>query len=127
MNFFQRYEELAKLNGSSVNAIAKELGLSSGSVTAWKNGTDPSIKAIEKIAERFNVSIDYLLGKTDNLTPSSDKGEPAPEAGSFEWLRQGLIARGIIKEGKDLTDKQLLALLRNLDMLGDSFCNPVQE
>ena len=64
--FFERFNELSKKENTSVNAVAKEIGLSSGSLTAWKNGTDPNINSIIKIAQYFNVSTDYLLGLTDN-------------------------------------------------------------
>ena len=65
MGFFKKFDELAKAENSSVNAIAKKLELSSGSLTAWKNGTAPSLKALNKIADYFKVSTDYLLGRTD--------------------------------------------------------------
>ena len=64
--FFERFESLAKKNRTSPNAIAKELGFSSGSVTAWKKGTTPSALVIEKLADYFNVSTDYLFGRTDS-------------------------------------------------------------
>ncbi|MCL2697030.1 MAG: helix-turn-helix domain-containing protein [Oscillospiraceae bacterium] len=67
--FFERFNELAKKENTSVNAIAKVLVLSSGSVTAWKNGTKPSVSTVYKIANYFNVSTDYLLGRTDDPTP----------------------------------------------------------
>lgn len=41
--------------GKSPNAVAKELSISSGSVTAWKNGRTPKMETISKIAEYFNV------------------------------------------------------------------------
>ncbi|MCL2081852.1 MAG: helix-turn-helix domain-containing protein [Oscillospiraceae bacterium] len=62
MKFFERFESLARKNGTSPNAVAKELGISSGSVTAWKNGTAPSINKAIQLAEHFNVPTDYLLG-----------------------------------------------------------------
>jgi transcriptional regulator with XRE-family HTH domain len=61
--FFEKFNELAKKENSSVNAVAKSLNLSSGSVTAWKGGTEPSLSAVSKIADYFNVSTDYLLGR----------------------------------------------------------------
>ena len=63
--FFERFNELSKNENTSVNAVAKKLGISSGSVTAWKGGTEPSISAIIKIAKYFKVSIDYLIGLTN--------------------------------------------------------------
>lgn len=61
--FFERFSELCKNAGETPNSVAKIIGASSGSVTAWKNGTEPRHSTIVKIAEHFHVSVDQLLGK----------------------------------------------------------------
>lgn len=63
--FFDRFSDLCKEANSSPNAIAKQLSISSGSVTAWKNGTLPRTETIQKIADYFHVSADYLLGNVN--------------------------------------------------------------
>lgn len=65
--FFARYAALCKARGETPNSVAKLIGASSGSVTAWKKGTDPRNATLLKIADYFKVSVDYLLGKEDNL------------------------------------------------------------
>ena len=70
--FWEKYVMLCANKGISPNAVAKELSISSGSVTNWKNGAIPQNLALKKIAEYFNVTVDYLLGKTDN--PASSDG-----------------------------------------------------
>ena len=62
-NFFERFSELCKSTGETPNSVAKIIGASSGSVTAWKNGAEPRYSTVVKIAEHFNVSVDFLLGK----------------------------------------------------------------
>ena len=59
--FWDNFSFYCTKNGTSPNAVAKKLGFSSGSVTAWKNGTNPRPSAVLKIAEYFNVSVDELL------------------------------------------------------------------
>lgn len=61
-------KDLCKDDGETPNSIAKLIGASSGSVTAWKNGSAPRNATLSKIADHFNVSTDYLLGKEDNLS-----------------------------------------------------------
>lgn len=60
--FFTRFQHLCRRNGTTVNAVGREIGASSGSITAWKNGTDPRSSTLAKIAEYFGVTTDYLLG-----------------------------------------------------------------
>lgn len=51
----------------SPNAVAKALGLSSGSVTLWKNGAVPRSTTIRKIADYFGVSPESFLAEADDL------------------------------------------------------------
>lgn len=72
--FFDRFFVLCKENGETPNAVAKKIGASSGSVTAWKRGTAPRNTTLYKIADHFGVSTDYLLGKdqrTDHTVKSA--------------------------------------------------------
>lgn len=56
------------------NPVGSKLGFSSGVITKWKNGGVPSGEALIKIANYFNVSVDYLLGRTNypNITIEPD-------------------------------------------------------
>ncbi|MCL1974616.1 MAG: helix-turn-helix domain-containing protein [Firmicutes bacterium] len=72
MCFFERYDLLAKRNKTNVNAVAKKLNLSSGSLTAWKNGAVPNANSVKKIADFFGTTTDYLLGLSDHSQPIND-------------------------------------------------------
>ena len=61
--FWENYVRLCNKINSKPNPIAKKLGISSGTVTNWKKGTMPQSGQLQKIADFFNVSIDYLLEK----------------------------------------------------------------
>lgn len=63
--FWNNFNSLCEKNGKTPNSVCKELGLSNAAATHWKNGTPPGSKSLTKIAEYFNVSTDYLLGKAD--------------------------------------------------------------
>ena len=63
--FWERFEAFCSAKGLKPNPVASQLGISSGSVTGWKNGKVPRIEALISIAEYFSCSIDYLLGRTD--------------------------------------------------------------
>ena len=67
--FFHRFYQLCRRNGTTPNGIAKEIGASSGSITAWKNGALPRAGMVTRIAEYFGVSVDYLMGYDAPATP----------------------------------------------------------
>lgn len=63
--FWSKFYELCREKNMSPNGVAKEIGVSSGSITSWKQGKVPHHSTLIKIADYFGVSVDYLLGKTD--------------------------------------------------------------
>lgn len=59
--FYENLQELCKENGTSVTVLMKTLGLSTGLPTFWKKGSVPKSDTLQKIADFFNVTTDYLL------------------------------------------------------------------
>ncbi len=60
--FFDNYCRLCEDKGYSPTGAALELGISRGTVSAWKNtGRLPQAAQLRKIAEFFGVSTDFLL------------------------------------------------------------------
>ena len=70
--FFERLQNLCKKNKTSPTAVITKLNISRSSVTSWKKGIQPSSEILQKIADYFNVSTDYLLGRTDNPAPAGE-------------------------------------------------------
>ena len=58
-------EELCKKRKISVKSALEDCGLKRVVVDNMKKGSIPSIDKIFTIANYFNVSVDYLLGRTD--------------------------------------------------------------
>ena len=67
---FEKIKLLAKKQGISLNTLEERVGL--GKNYSLKNKKTPSVEHIAKIADYFNVSTDYLLGRTDNPAIASD-------------------------------------------------------
>lgn len=62
MNFSQKIKELRIEKNWKQDTLAKEIGTDIRQISLYENGkTSPSIETIVKIAQTFNVSIDYLL------------------------------------------------------------------
>lgn len=68
---FDRIKELAKKQGLSINSLEEKLGYSRNTIYNLKN-SKPSTERISEIADYFNVSTDYLLGRTDNPVIAGD-------------------------------------------------------
>jgi repressor LexA len=70
--FWKIFLELCSKNGKSPNKIAKEIGISSGAITKWKNGSEPQPITLKKIADYFGVSVEYFKGETERAQAESE-------------------------------------------------------
>ena len=73
--FWEKYADLCIKKGLSPNSAAKIIGISSGSITKWKQGGTPSYVCMKKISDYFGVPVSYLLGYTDDPTPEEKAGD----------------------------------------------------
>ena len=68
-----KIRELRLEHRMSQTELARAVHASQQAVTKWENGrSEPSSSAIADIANYFNVSSDYLLGRTTNRIPDKD-------------------------------------------------------
>jgi transcriptional regulator with XRE-family HTH domain len=64
MNFPERLKQLRTNKELTQRELAKQLSLSNGSIAMYETGKrEPDFNTLEKIADYFNVSTDYLLGR----------------------------------------------------------------
>jgi transcriptional regulator with XRE-family HTH domain len=63
---FLRLKEIRKSKGLSQIKLAMELNTSQNTISRYENGErEPGIGELIKIADYFNISVDYLLERTD--------------------------------------------------------------
>ncbi len=63
----QRISSLMSKNNITPNRLLVSCNVQSNAYTKWKSGiAKPSLDALIKIANYFNVSLDYLVGRTIN-------------------------------------------------------------
>lgn len=64
MSTKDRIRQLCQEKGMSLTVLEATLGLGNGTITKW-NKSDPNAGKLQKVADFFNVSVDYLLERTD--------------------------------------------------------------
>jgi len=62
---YNRIKELCSQKGISISKLESDLGFGNASIRKWEKTSSPSVDKIVKIASYFDVSVDYLLGRTD--------------------------------------------------------------
>lgn len=82
--FWDKYFTLCSKIGKSPNAVAKEIGISSGTLTGWKKHNKvPLDMTIKKVADYFGVSVSYFSEKP----PETEKAPMPVDIGEENILR----------------------------------------
>ncbi|MDL2248744.1 helix-turn-helix domain-containing protein [Tyzzerella sp. OttesenSCG-928-J15] len=72
--FSQRLKELRKARNVKQTDVAEYLGVQPRTIRFYESGTnEPSFELVVKLADFYDVSTDYLLGRTDDETPPKAK------------------------------------------------------
>lgn len=72
MTFYERLTELRKETGKTQADITNDLGINKNTFAGWKRGVIPLQSTQQLLARYFGVSIDYLMGNTNNPIPHSE-------------------------------------------------------
>lgn len=97
---FEKVRELARKKGLSLNQVEEKLGYSKNTLYSLKR-QKVSSERLQQIADYFNVSTDYLLGRTDNPTIAKDTvTTPDGRVVDLSNLRE----RVVLFDGKPLSD-----------------------
>ena len=62
---YQRIKLLCKKHNITMAQLAEKVGISESLIRKWGSSTSPSIDKVRRIAEFFDVSVDYLIGTSD--------------------------------------------------------------
>lgn len=98
--------------------LERTLDLANGSIARWIKGAAPNSTALEKVADYFKVSADYLLGRTieratlEQWNKKHDATKLSIETKAIETIAAHL-------EDKNLTDKKIKLLKQYIDALFD--------
>lgn len=107
----ERILELMKEKGVTAPRLSQDLNLSNSAVADWKRGKGkPSADTIVKLSEYFEVSSDYLLGRTDDPTPPGQWVDP-PIRDDDEEIRLDEIGYALYGESQELSERDKLVLL----------------
>lgn len=96
MNLLERIKKLAKQKDISIYQLEEEIDIGRNTIYQWNKRT-PSADKLQKVADYFDVSTDYLLGRTDDLNAGV-----TPENRTLTV--EEALASVMSSDGKPLTD-----------------------
>ncbi len=112
-----RIVSLTQSKDLSINKMLKNAGLAPSIIDNMKRGRLPSIDKIYDIADYFDCSVDYLLGRTDN--PNKQKSSNDFSGSSITNSNIANNSANItIKNENNLTDEEseLINIYRTLNV-----------
>lgn len=103
MEFSERLKKLRKNAGLTQVDVAEKLGISQPAYASWERGVKkPTQENLVKIAQILNVSIDYLVGNSE---------EKLDELDNIELLFR-MNSKGLTDEEKEILKKELIVFMK---------------
>lgn len=85
--FYDNFLSLCAEKDVKPSFVARAIGLSNATATAWKKGKLPTPLNLEKLASYFDVSTEYLLTEQEKPTIPEDDGLTATQAAAMEFIK----------------------------------------
>lgn len=103
---YEIFEQLLQKYGLTAYKVAKEAGVTQTALSNWKTGkSTPTTKTLQKIADYFSVSIDYLM--TGKETEDSKYYLNDETAEMAQALFENKNLRVLFDAAKDATPEDL--------------------
>lgn len=106
-SLFEKIKELCQKRGISINSLEETLGYSRNTIYSMKS-KKPNAERLQEIADYFNVSTDYLLGRTDNPAIANSKEQFFFEGKEVDV--EELASTAMRFNGKPLSDEDKKAI-----------------
>ena len=102
MEFAERLKTLRKQEKFTQVQIAEKMDISQQAYAAWERGVKkPTQENLVKIAQILNVTVDYLVGNSDNTEDELD---------NIEILFR-MNSKGLTDEEKEIFQKELIEFM----------------
>lgn len=116
MNLVERIKKTAKERAITIKDLSIKAGIGPKTISNWSNH-NPQTETLKKVADVLGVSVDYLLGNTDEKNPikaNNDKEEiDLKELTDIENIKHRAVSFG----GEPMTDHDAKLIQQYLETL----------
>lgn len=124
MNFDNRLKKLRSNYNLTQEELAKKVGVSRATIAGYETkGKEPPYETLTKLAKTLDCSIDYLLGHSDELSPThkiKSALSDDPELANFwDKLAERPDLQLLFKQTKDLSPKAIHQVIRIMKAIED--------
>ncbi len=120
--FYDNFLNLCQQNGISVYKATKDMGIGQATATRWKQGTaTPKADTLQKIADYFGVTTDYLLTGETKKAPVSQLTEDEEMLEYLNELKNNPGMRILFSKAKGASKEDLEKVVKMIEIMrGDS-------
>lgn len=102
-----------KQNGYTQNDLCKKLGVTQGALSGWETGRyEPDTASLIKMANIFDTTIDYLLGRTDS---------PKAQYSSSDKLNLSSTEEHVVTTFRKLTPEDQNYIVKTIDIVSAQY------
>lgn len=105
---YDRIKEVCREKNITISKLERELGLS-GAVSKW-NKHKPTHENLSKVSKYLDVSIEYLVGETEEMQKSSSNEEDR-----LKIIYNLLVDLGYVQPGEQVSGEKLEILSSTID------------
>lgn len=119
MTIFERIKELADKQGKSLQKVSEDLGLSQNYIYNLKGAKSPAADKLALIADYFNVSVDYLMGRSNFINKKELIKYASNNSRENRDIFDGLNTLDHIILSKELNIQIVQDILKNIENTPD--------
>ena len=111
-----RLREIRKENGISLKKLGEIVGVAESTMSLYENEKrQPDYETLKKLADYFNVTTDYLLGREDKTTLTTKDKKEITEI--LESTRQQLLSQeGLMFDGEPASEEDVQKIIMAMQM-----------
>ena len=111
MNLVERIKTIAHKRSMTIKDLSIKAGIGPKTISNWRD-RNPQTETLQKVADVLGVSVDYLLGNTDDMHANK-------KSDNVINLDEALSDKGVVMEfqGKELSDKAKRGILEILNLI----------
>lgn len=113
-----RLKDVRKKSNLTQKEVGEIIGVSQNTYSYWENGkVKIDNESLQKLSDLFNVSVDYLLGRSESPAPQTFYKVSAADGKGYE-IPQELIAELLVDFDEKKNDKlklEIIDLIRDYD------------
>lgn len=113
MNLVERIKTIAHKRSMTIKDLSIKAGIGPKTISNWRD-RNPQTETLQKVADVLGVSVDYLLGNTDDMH-ASKKADT-----SSDDLKEYFDEHPVLKfDGKEIPDAEMKIIKRILEDMDD--------